>query len=241
GFRVFFTPLSRVLFTFPSRYWYTIGLPGVFSLGGWSRRIHTGFHVPRATQDTTIFNAPCPYGTITPYGPAFQPVPVRCAKNLVVLQPRCRRNGNGLGRSDFARRYSRNHSCFLFLRLLRCFSSAGSATLRCDRPSAWRVAPFGHPRIKARVQLPVDFRSLSRPSSPLEAQASPIRPSFACRAARTPKKGGAPAPLSPSIEILLNFVFLLRLRNGGKTTALRPNLSMNFDPRAHKSGRQGKS
>ena len=58
--------MFTVLFTFPSRYWFTIGLPGVFSLGGWSRRIHTGFHVPRATQDTTIFNAPCPYGTVTP-------------------------------------------------------------------------------------------------------------------------------------------------------------------------------
>lgn len=58
--------MFRVLFTFPSRYWSTIGLSGVFSLGGWSRRIHTGFHVPRATQDTTIFNAPCPYGTVTP-------------------------------------------------------------------------------------------------------------------------------------------------------------------------------
>ena len=41
-----------MLFTFPSRYWFTIGLSLVFSLAGWSRRIHTGFHVPRATQDT---------------------------------------------------------------------------------------------------------------------------------------------------------------------------------------------
>ena len=39
-----------MLFTFPSRYSYTIGLTGVFSLAGWSRRIHTGFLVPRATQ-----------------------------------------------------------------------------------------------------------------------------------------------------------------------------------------------
>ena len=52
GFRVYFTPLFEVLFTFPSRYWFTIGLWGVFSLGGWSRRIHTGFLVSRATQDT---------------------------------------------------------------------------------------------------------------------------------------------------------------------------------------------
>ena len=32
----------------------------------------------------------------------------------------------GLGWSDFARHYSRNHCCFLFLRVLRCFSSPGS-------------------------------------------------------------------------------------------------------------------
>ena len=32
----------------------------------------------------------------------------------------------GLGYSDFARHYSRNHCCFLFLRVLRCFSSPGS-------------------------------------------------------------------------------------------------------------------
>ena len=42
-----------MLFTFPSRYSFTIGLPGVFSLAGWSRRIRAGFHVPRVTQDAT--------------------------------------------------------------------------------------------------------------------------------------------------------------------------------------------
>src|SRR5690606_7146359 len=33
---------------------------------------------------------------------------------------------DGLGFSAFARHYLRNHSCFLLLRLLRCFSSARS-------------------------------------------------------------------------------------------------------------------
>ena len=42
-----------MLFTFPSRYWSTIGLSGVFSLAGWSRLIHAGFLVSRVTQDTT--------------------------------------------------------------------------------------------------------------------------------------------------------------------------------------------
>ena len=32
----------------------------------------------------------------------------------------------GLGSSDFARHYFRNHCCFLFLRVLRCFRSPGS-------------------------------------------------------------------------------------------------------------------
>ena len=41
-----------MLFTFPSRYWFTIGLWGVFSLTGWSRLIHAEFLVLRATQDT---------------------------------------------------------------------------------------------------------------------------------------------------------------------------------------------
>ncbi len=41
--------------------------------------------------------------------------------------------------------------------------------------SGW-VAPFGHPRIDAPQQLPVAFRSLARPSSPLNAQASSVCP-----------------------------------------------------------------
>src|ERR1044071_551719 len=42
-----------VLFTFPSRYWCTIGHRGVFRLGGWSPRIRAGLHVPRATRERT--------------------------------------------------------------------------------------------------------------------------------------------------------------------------------------------
>ena len=38
-----------VLFAFPSRYWFTIGRSRVFSLGGWSPHLQTGFHVSRPT------------------------------------------------------------------------------------------------------------------------------------------------------------------------------------------------
>ena len=54
GFRFFFTPLLAVLFTFPSRYWSTIGLLVVFSLGGWCRRIQAGFLRSRPTQDLPL-------------------------------------------------------------------------------------------------------------------------------------------------------------------------------------------
>ena len=37
-----------------------------------------------------------------------------------------------------------------------------------------RVAPFGHPGITARLQLPQAYRSLPRPSSPLDAKASTV-------------------------------------------------------------------
>ena len=74
GFRVSFTPLSGVLFTFPSRYWYTIGLPGVFSLGGWCRRLQAGFLRSRPTQVATQTYSSYPYGTVTLYGRCFHSV-----------------------------------------------------------------------------------------------------------------------------------------------------------------------
>ena len=70
GFRFYFTPLCRVLFTFPSRYLFTIGHLRVFSLGRWCCQIQTGFLRSRPTQDTTVLAYL--YGTITLYGAAFQ-------------------------------------------------------------------------------------------------------------------------------------------------------------------------
>ena len=75
-FQVYFTPLTGVLFTFPSRYWFTIGRLLVFSLTRWSAQIHTGFHVSRATQDTPRFSSVFAYGSITFYGFSFQRIPL---------------------------------------------------------------------------------------------------------------------------------------------------------------------
>jgi hypothetical protein len=92
GFRFYFTPLSGVLFAFPSRYWFTIGRQGVFSLGGWSPRVRTGFLVPRPTR---LRAAPgFVYGAVTLCGRTFQAVPLPEAELK--------------GCSRFARRYSGN-------------------------------------------------------------------------------------------------------------------------------------
>ena len=91
----------------------------------------------------------------------------------MVLQPRRCLNIDGLGCSAFARHYLRNHFCFLFLQVLRCFSSLRSPTdLQCTGSSTRWVAPFGNPRIKGHLHLPAAYRSLSRPSSPSRAKAS---------------------------------------------------------------------
>ena len=65
------------------------------------------------------------YRAITLYGLPFQVIHLQFNIHVAVLQPRKCRNIYGLGSSHFARRYSGNHYYFLFLRLLRCFSSAG--------------------------------------------------------------------------------------------------------------------
>ena len=69
---------------------------------------------------------------------------------------------------------------FLFLQVLRCFSSLRSPHYHCNdsRPSACWVVPFGNPRIKGHLHLPEAYRSLSRPSSPPRAKASTRRPNF---------------------------------------------------------------
>src|SRR5689334_2442360 len=48
--------------------------------------------------------------------------PQRCTRNIATNAPRA---VLGLGCSDFARRYFRNRCCFLFLQVLRWFTSLG--------------------------------------------------------------------------------------------------------------------
>ena len=100
--------------------------------------------------------------------------------HIVVHTPSCKQDG--LGSSAFARHYLRNHYCFLFLRLLRCFNSPGVASMRyfihtpiTGYDPCW-VFPFGNLRIKGYLPLPEAYRSLSRPSSPTDVKAFTVRP-----------------------------------------------------------------
>ena len=71
-FQVLFHSPPGVLFTFPSRYCFTIGHQVVFSLGRWSSLLPTRFHVSRGTLDQNWLISRFIYRTITFYGGTFQ-------------------------------------------------------------------------------------------------------------------------------------------------------------------------
>ena len=175
GFQVLFHSPPGVLFTFPSQYCFTIGHQVVFRLGGWAPRLLTGFHVSADTLDTANLSLRFTYRTLTFFGGASHPLLLR--SEIVRRGPNpARISTHGLASSAFARHYSRNLVWFLFLPVLRCFSSRGSP--RIPMYSAYvswffimRVSSFGNLRIEAYLQLPAAFRSLSRPSSAPDAKA----------------------------------------------------------------------
>ena len=113
-----------MLFTFPSRYWFTIGLTGVFSLTGWSRQIRAELLVFRVTQDTAMPNLTSHTGlspsvvllsrrffSLDAYNVAVL-LPRSCVATVTVWAvPRSLATTKGI------------IIYFLFLQVLRCFSS----------------------------------------------------------------------------------------------------------------------
>ena len=107
----------------------------------------------------------------------FPQCSTRSWKLNAVLTPRC--THHGLGSPDFARRYFRDRFFFLFLRLLRCFSSPGSLLhamyLRTGTGGLLQwVSPFRDRWIISYLPIPIAYRSLSRLSSALSAWASTL-------------------------------------------------------------------
>ena len=123
--------------------------------------------------------------------------------HVPVLQPHPCRNMDGLGWSPFARHYLGNHCYFLFLRVLRCFSSPRWPHISGDMPSAYRVVPFGNPRIKGYLLLNAAYRSLSRPSSPPRAKASTVCPCLLSLS--TPVRVPTERNRTVAVNILMSF------------------------------------
>ena len=129
GFQVLFHSPPGVLFTFPSRYYSTIDHQVVFSLMGWSPLFHTRFHVPRITLDPTML-LPLSYTGLSPSMVCFSKTFLLDSWVIFVVRHPRWITSPGLGSSCFARHYFRNRVFFLFLQVLRCFSSLRSPLIR---------------------------------------------------------------------------------------------------------------
>ena len=159
-----------MLFTFPSRYWFAIGLMGVFSLTGWSRQVRAGFLVSRVTQDTAMSHCASDKG--------LSPATASLSRRVLLTRKVQRRGPTTPAMRCHKRRFGlfpvrspllgESLTYFLFLGVLRCFSSPGSPHRLCGDTRVLRgwVVPFGNPRVKGHLHLTAAYRSLSRPSSP---------------------------------------------------------------------------
>ena len=78
---------------------------------------------------------------------------------------------------------------------------------------AFRVPPFGHPGIEARVRLPRDFRGLPRPSSAPCAKASAVRPPY-------PRDTRSLGPFKTRIENLFLSFCAMRLSGCPRSSAI---------------------
>ncbi len=130
GFQVLFHSPHGVLFTFPSQYYALSVTKEYLALGGGPPDF------PQGSTCLVVLWIP-PAGCRFPlrgFHPLWPDVPVRSGNEsphiMRSITPGC--THPGLGSFHFARRYFGNRVFFLFLRLLRCFSSAGSLRYTMD-------------------------------------------------------------------------------------------------------------
>ena len=181
GFRVSFTPLLEVLFTFPSRYLFAIGLSVVFSLAGWAPQIPAEFLVLRGTQVPARTAARVSPTGLSPPMAALSSAfgYARNVSSSPVLQPR----GGVATATVWAPARSLATTCAIIdlfslppgTKMFQFPGFARRLPTACRRRRR-RVPPFGHPRITGHLPLHAAFRSLSRPSSPPRATGIPRAP-----------------------------------------------------------------
>ena len=128
----------------------------------------------RPTWDTCRLLSVFGQGAVTLYGPTSQTVVLTgCMSCSSPATPSSK--PGGLGFSAFVRHYLRLISCPSVTEMFH-FTESRLCNLWIqlqitEHYFCW-IAPFGYPRIKAFMQLPEAFRSLTRPSSPADAKAS---------------------------------------------------------------------
>ena len=220
-FQVLFTPLHAVLFTFPSRYLFAIGLPVVLSLARWCWRIQTGFLRPRPTQGSGSPIATYAYGTLTLFGGVFQtPSASSQLTPCRPYNPRVHAHGFGLTRFR-SPLLAGSLFCFPFLRVLRCFSSPGRSPpygechvfnvtgcpIRTPTDQGLFATPRGFSQLTASFVIPGSQGILHAPllaSCPLPPPPGGGHP-FRCRAPLgTPGGAFYRRPLVLSSPILVN-------------------------------------
>jgi hypothetical protein len=176
GFQVSFTPLAGVLFTVPSRYWFTIGRWRYLALGRGRPRFPPDVACRAVlTQRSTVVPRDPPYGALTPSGGPFQwpsgatgavreaaaatslrpfnpqtASPAGCAAARVWAPPRSLAATRGILSSP------RGTEMFQFP---RC--PPGRVAPPGAPPCAARVAPFGDPRLTGCQHLPGAFRRVA--------------------------------------------------------------------------------
>ena len=142
----------------------------------WSAQIHAKLHLDRVTQEIPRRPSVFGYGSFTLCGAIFHSL--HLTSGLPHWAPTTPKASSGFGLFRFRSPLLTESILFLFLRLLRCFTSPGFATLTLWIQVSTRlyyqpqVTPFGNRRVKVYLPLSVAYRSLSRPSSPIGTKAS---------------------------------------------------------------------
>ena len=128
-FQVLFHSPPGVLFTFPSQYYALSVTKEYLALRGGPRVIQSRFHVSRPTLDTAMSTRL----SLTGLSPSLAGFPktilLRLIESIMRSEPRHARTPVWALPVSLAAT-SRITCCFLFLRLLRCFSSPGSPPIR---------------------------------------------------------------------------------------------------------------